>query len=131
VNVGLAVTATDNSGSATTAIAVFSDEDDVTPANGDQSPDAKDVAAGTLRLRAERNATSNGRVYLIVVTATDPSMNTSRRCVTVVVPKSSSSDDVNAVNAEAAAAASQCQATGFPPAGYFVVGDGPVLGPKQ
>src|SRR5436189_5946341 len=38
VNVGLAVTATDNSGPATTAIAVFSDEDDVTPANGDQAP---------------------------------------------------------------------------------------------
>jgi hypothetical protein len=131
VNVGLAVTATDNSGSATTAIAVLSDEDDVTPANGDQSPDAKDVAAGTLRLRAERNATSNGRVYLIIVTAIDPSLNTSRRCVTVVVPKSTSTSDVNAVNAEAAAAASQCQATGFPPAGYFVVGDGPVVGPQQ
>jgi hypothetical protein len=131
VNVGLSVTATDNSGSATTAIAVFSDEDDVTPANGDQSPDAKDVAAGTLRLRAERNATGDGRVYLIVVTATDPSLNTSRRCVTVVVPKSTSTSDVSAVNAEAAAASSQCQATGFPPPGYFVVGDGPVFGPKQ
>lgn len=131
VNVGLSVTATDNSGSATTATAVFSDEDDVTPANGDQSPDAKDIAAGTLRLRAERNATGNGRVYLIIVTATDPSLNTSRRCITVVVPKSTSSGDVDAVNAEAAAAASQCQATGFPPAGYAIVGDGPLVGPKQ
>src|SRR5436305_4537931 len=131
VNVGLAFSATDNSGSATTSLAVFSDEDDVTPANGDQSPDAKDVAPATLRLRAERNATSDGRVYLIVVTATDPSLNTSRRCLTVVVPKSSSAADTNAVSAEAAAAAAQCQATGFPPAGYVVVGDGPIVGPKQ
>src|SRR5205085_78424 len=131
VNVGLAFSATDNSGSATTSLAVFSDEDDVTPANGDQSPDAKDVALGTLRLRAERNATSNGRAYLIVVTATDASLNTSRRCLTVVVPKSSSTADVNAVTAEAAAAAAQCQATGLAPSGYFVVGDGPVIGPKQ
>jgi len=35
---------------------------------------------------------------------------------------------VNAVNAQAAAAASQC---GTIPAGYFVVGDGPTVGPKQ
>jgi hypothetical protein len=131
VNVGLSFSATDNSGSATMSLAVFSDEDDVTPANGDQSPDAKDVAPGTLRLRAERNATGNGRVYLIVVTATDPSLNTSRRCLTVTVPRSSSSADTDAVNAEAAAAAAQCQASGFPPAGYVVVGDGPVVGPKQ
>jgi len=127
VNVGLTFSATDNSGSASVALAgVFSNEDDVTPANGDQSPDA----AGSLRLRAERNATGDGRVYLIVVTATDPSLNTTRRCVPVVVPKSSSAADVNAVNAAAAAAAAQCQASGVP-AGYFVVGDGPTIGPKQ
>jgi len=65
------------------------------------------------------------------VTATDPSLNTSRSCLTVVVPRSTSAADLSAVNAEAAAAATQCQATGFPPAGYFVVGDGPVVGPKQ
>jgi hypothetical protein len=35
------------------------------------------------------------------------------------------------VLAQAAAAGAVCQATGHPPAGYFVVGDGPVLGPKQ
>ena len=58
-------------------------------------------------------------------------VHTSRHCVTVVVPKSTSTSDVNAVSAQAAATASQCQATGFPPPGYFVVGDGPVTGPKQ
>jgi hypothetical protein len=127
VDVGLTFSATDNSGSATVALAgVFSNEDDVTPANGDQSPDA----AGSLRLRAERNATGNGRVYLIVVTATDPSLNTTRRCVPVVVPKSTSAADVSAVNAAAATAAAPCQAAGVP-AGYFVVGDGPTIGPKQ
>ena len=127
VDVGLTFSATDNSGSASVALAgVFSNEDDVTTANGDQSPDA----AGSLRLRAERDATGNGRVYLIVVTATDPSLNTTRRCVPVVVPKSTSAADVSAVNAAAAAAAAQCQAGGVP-AGYFVVGDGPTIGPKQ
>jgi hypothetical protein len=131
VNVGLSFSATDNSGSATTSLAVFSDEDDVTAAGGDQSPDAKDVAPGTLRLRAERNAAGNGRVYLVIVTATDPSLNTSRSCLTVTVPKSSSSADTHAVSTEAAAAAAQCQATGLAPAGYFMVGDGPTIGPKQ
>jgi len=35
------------------------------------------------------------------------------------------------VNAKAAAAVATCHATGAAPAGDFVVGDGPVVGPKQ
>jgi len=45
-------------------------------------------------------------------------------CVTVVVPKSLSASDLASVNAQAAAARAACTAT-------FVVGDGPVVGPKQ
>jgi len=121
IDVGLTYSATDNVAVSSTTVAVFSDEDDVTPANGDQSPDAKDV-----RLRAERNATSDGRFYLFVITSTDSSSNTSRKCVTVVVPKSMSAADVASVNAQAAAAQTACTGTGL-----FVVGDGPVIGPKQ
>jgi VCBS repeat-containing protein len=124
VNVGLAFSATDNgcSGAATTSVAIFSDEDDVTSADGDESPDAK----GMLFLRAERDARSDGRVYLIRVTSTDASSNTSHKCAAVVVPHSLSAADVASVNAQAASAVSQCTANGF-----FVVGDGPVIGPKQ
>jgi len=132
VNVGFTFTATDNSpGTVTTSVAVFSNEDDVTSAGGDQSPDAKAIASGTLRLRAERNASGNGRVYLVRVTATDAFSNTSHQCVAAVVPKSQSAADLAAVNAMAAAATSTCNATGNPPASYFTVGDGPVIGPKQ
>jgi VCBS repeat-containing protein len=127
VNVGFNVSATDNgSGPITTAVQVLSNEDDVTGAGGDQSPDAKSVGAGTLRLRAERSATGNGRFYLIRVTATDASMNASHKCVAVVVPKSLSAADVGAINAQASAAAAACTATGL-----FPVGDGPRVGPKQ
>ena len=124
IDVGLAFSATDNgcTGAATTSVAVFSDEDDVTPADGNESPDAK----GMLLLRAERDARSDGRVYLIMVTSTDASSNTSRKCAAVVVPHSLSAADVAAVNAQAASAVAQCNASGF-----FVVGDGPVIGPKQ
>jgi hypothetical protein len=132
VNVGFSVSATDNGGGAVTlAYGVYSDEDDVTSAGGEESPDAKDVAPATLRLRADRNANNNGRVYLVVVTATDGSSNVSHQCLTAVVPKSQSAANVAAVNAEAAAASGPCQSTGLPPAGWFVVGDGPVVGPKQ
>lgn len=125
VNVGLSVSATDNGGGAVTlSYAVFSDEDDVTSANGDQSPDAKSVAPSTLRLRAERDAASDGRVYLIIVKATDSSSNSSKKCLTAVVPKNQSAAAITAVNAQAAAASAACSAA-------FVVGDGPVIGPKQ
>ena len=125
IDVGFSFAASDNSGgTVTSTVAVYSDEDDLAPETGDHSPDAKNA----LRLRAERSGAGNGRVYLIVVTATDPSSNTTFACATVVVPKSMSSADVAAVNAQATAAASQC---GTIPAGYFLVGDGPIVGPKQ
>jgi hypothetical protein len=131
VNVGLAFSATDNTGVASTQLAVFSDEDDVAPAGGEESPDAMNIGPGTLRLRSERSGNGDGRVYLIRVTATDGSSNTSRACLSAVVPKSQSAADVSSVNLQAQAARAQCTATGTPPAGYFVVGDGPVIGPKR
>ncbi|HSP16619.1 MAG TPA: hypothetical protein VLV78_17875 [Thermoanaerobaculia bacterium] len=70
-------------------------------------------------------------MYLIVVTAADAFANTSHDCLTVVVPKSQSSADLDAVNQQPNAARTQCMASGMPPPGYFVVGDGPVRGPKQ
>jgi VCBS repeat-containing protein len=114
IDVGLTYSATDNSSTPVTTVAVFSDEDDVTSAGGDRSPDA----VGALQLRAERDARLDGRVYLIVITSTDAASNTSRKCLTAVVPKSMSAADVASVNAQALAAQTQC--TG---AGMFVVGD--------
>ncbi len=114
VDVGLTYSAIDNSSAVTTSFTVFSDEDDVTPAGGEQFPDA----IGALSLRADRNAKSDGRVYLIRITATDAFSNTSYACLTVVVPKSLSAADVASVNAQAAAAQAQC--TG---GGMFIIGD--------
>src|SRR6185436_8696313 len=55
-NVGLAVNASDNSGVATAVqVSVFSDEDDLAPGSGNFSPDAKNIAPVTLRLRSERS----------------------------------------------------------------------------
>ena len=133
INVGLSTSASDNSGGAVTInVAVFSDEDDLAPDSGNFSPDARNIAPGTLRLRSERSGSGDGRVYLIVVSATDPSHNVSRVCLTVVVPKSQSQPSIDSVNAQATAAQSYCAShAGGPPPGYFAVGDGPVAGPKQ
>ncbi len=105
VNVGLSVTASDNDGMVPTiAVAVFSDEDDHLPAGGGMSPDAKDIAPTTLRLRAEREGGGDGRVYIIRIIATDASNNQSVTYVTVVVPANQSKAAINSVNAQAAAA---------------------------
>ena len=132
VNVGLSVTATDNDGEDPAILVdVFSDEDDTVQLDG-MSPDAKDVAAETLRLRAERRGDSDGRVYVIRIKATDTSNNSSYSYCTVVVPRSQSKADLNSVNAQAAAAVAAFVTGGNnPPAGFFLVGDGPVIGPKQ
>lgn len=129
INVGLSVTATDNCGNPAVSVAVFSDEDDLD--DGSHSPDAKDIAPGTLRLRSERSSGGDGRVYLIVVTATDSSGNVTRCCKTVTVAKSRSSANQQSVAAQAAAAEAYCHQNGAPPPNFFLVGDGPVVGPKQ
>jgi hypothetical protein len=133
VNVGLAATATgDCPGGQTIEVQVFSDEDDVDPLTiDDMSPDAKDIAVSTLRLRSERRDSGDGRVYLVVVRATD-ACGTAFNSHTVVVSKSQSSANVASVSAQAAAAKAFCDANGgAPPPGYFVIGDGPIIGPKQ
>lgn len=94
-------------GSATTTFVVYSDEE------AGSSPDA----SGALLLRAERAGQGDGRVYLIVVTATDSFSSMNVSCQTVVVPKSQSERDIASVNAQAAAALSQCPS----PGGYFVI----------
>jgi len=129
INVGLSATANEP---ATFNVQVFGDENDETPTSTTpvtvHSPDAKDIAIGTLRLRAERLDSGDGRVYLVVVTATDLFGNASRACHTVVVPRKKKGD----VDAQAAAAKAFCEANaGAPPTGYFVIGDGPIVGPKQ
>ena len=85
-----------------------------------------------MRLRSERIGAADGRVYLIVVKITDTSGNMSFTCATVVVPKSQSKTDKNSVDAQAAAAKAYALShNGSPPPGYFVIGDGQVVGPKQ
>jgi streptogramin lyase len=133
INVGLAASASDNcTANQSVSVQVFADEDDE-EATGDgvHSPDAKDIAAGTLRLRSERKGDSDGRVYLIIVTATDAAGNVSRCCRTVVVPHSQSPASISSVNAQAAAALAYCNLNGAAPPGFFPVGDGAVIGPKQ
>lgn len=122
-NVGLTVNTSDNGGGAvTTVVSVFSDEDNLEPGSGDVAPDATFVPPSTLQLRAERSGLGDGRVYLISVTATDSSSNSTVSCVTVVVPKNNSPQAHAAVAAQAAAAQAYCEANaGAAPAGYFVI----------
>jgi len=143
-NVGLSAGAQDEcEGTLPVSVQVYSDEDDQDPAadNPGQdanhiprpfSPDAKNIGLGSLRLRSERNGNNDGRVYLIVTSATDSSQNVGVDCCTVMVPHSAGKPSLQAVTNQAAAARAFCLAnTGAAPPGYVVVGDGPILGPKQ
>ena len=138
-NVGLAVAKSDIcTTSPTVTVQVFGNEDDQTPTDSQGtvfSPDASNIAPGTLRLRAERSDSGSGRVYLIVVKAMDGAGNFSLSTSTVVVPKSTSAASINAVNSLAAAARAfalnPANKNSPQPPGYFVIGDGPVIGSKQ
>jgi HYR domain len=134
VNVGLTVAASDNcSGPLPIGVQVFSDEGDTAPTGeGNFSPDAKDIAPGTLRLRSERDGGADGRVYLIVTTGTDTSGNVTSDCCTVVVTHDQSKASIASVNAQATSAHAFCAAhNGAPPPGFVQVGGGPVIGPHQ
>ncbi len=129
VNVGLTASANEP---VTFDVRVFGDEDDETPTSTTpltvHSPDARNIALNTLQLRSERTDAGDGRVYLVVVAASDAAGNTSRACHTVTVARKKKGD----VDSQAAAAKAFCEANnGAAPPGYFIIGDGPIIGPKQ
>ena len=115
-------------------VTVYSDEDDLWPASGRFSPDAKQGVS--LLLRSERSGRGDGRVYLIVVTVKDTDNATGlfhfHECVfTVGVPHDMSAASIASLLAQEEAAADFWNENGTAPPGYVVVGDGPVIGPKQ
>jgi hypothetical protein len=124
-NVGLTVTALDYASTLLpTTIQVFSNEND---------GDAASIAADTLRLRGERTGKAEaGRVYLVVAQAIDGLGSVGFSSCTAVVPHDASRHSMSAVTALAADAKSFCDShNGAPPSGYVVIGDDPILGPKQ
>jgi len=125
VNVGLASDAVDQcEGRLPVTVNVFADEDDNGTGDGNSSPDAVDIAVGTLQVRGERKGNGDGRVYLIIPEATDSTGNRGFGCCTVAVPHSNAPAAQQSVQAQATAARAFCRANaGSPPAGYFVVGD--------
>jgi hypothetical protein len=133
IDVGLTASAADNCDpNLTLVVQVFGDEnDEEATGDGNHSPDAKGIAPGTLRLRGERKANGDGRVYLVVVTARDAAGNLGRCSKTIVIPHNNSQNASDSVNAQAAAAKAYYDANGTMPPGYFLIGDGPILGPKQ
>jgi hypothetical protein len=133
VKVGFTATATDNCPDPVTiSVKVFSDESEDLIGDTRFSPDARDIAPNTLRLRTERLGNSDGRVYLIVTTATDAAGNTAHSCATVVAPHSLTAAPIASVNAQAAAAKAFCEANdGAAPPAFFEIGIGPEIGPKQ
>ncbi len=133
VNVGLTAAATDNCSDAiATSVQVFCDESQHASGDGHFRPDAEDIAPGTLRLRSACFGAGDGRVYLIVTTATDTSGNENRSCATVMVPHDRSAASIAAVKAQAAAASAFCQAhDGDAPPGFGMIGSSGAAGRDQ
>ncbi len=90
VDIAITANASDNSGSVTVTADIASNEPIEGTGDGDTSPDwiepVIDNDVISFQLRAERSGTGDGRVYTIVITATDDSGNTSTAEVEVIVP---------------------------------------------
>jgi K319L-like, PKD domain len=108
-------------GLASRRVAVYSDEPDDATGDGSTIHDAQ-LDPGDLYLRSERQGTGDGRIYLIVATATH-SGATGRACTAVVVPISQSKKDRDASRAQASAAVQACEASA-PPAGFSLLVEG-------
>lgn len=124
VKVGLKVTPSNFAGPVTYTLHVYSNEANDAKGSGDPHEGADGSWShsdpSTLKLRAERSGeVKTGRVYLIIVRATDKSGNTACCCTTVTVPHDQSKRAKSAVTAAAAAAESYCDNHNCkPPSGY-------------
>jgi hypothetical protein len=96
-------------------------------ANDNASPsDAADIAPDTVRLRAERQGDGDGRVYLIVTTATNAA-GTSFDVCTVAVPHDQSAESIDAVQQQAADAESYYRQFQTAPPDFDLLGEGPAM----
>jgi hypothetical protein len=119
INVGFTYQLNDDADPSTTVRVQVFGNDHAGPA------DAADIAFGTLRLRAERQGGGQGRVYLIVVLATDASGQTGLDVCTVLVPHDHSARSVAAAQAAAADAEEFFREFQTAPDGYALLGEGP------
>ena len=119
VDVGLDYLVTDDQDSnPTVEVLVFSDEAEEADGDGNTEYDAIDDGE-SLWLRAERSGNGDGRVYLIVVIATDASGNVGFDCCTVTVPHNKSKASRNDADDQAIAAEAECLIDGAAPVGFF------------
>ena len=89
------------------------------------TPDAL-FSGGQPYLRSERDVLQDGRVYLVVVRATDTSGNTGFGCTTAVVPKAATVGSYTAALVQATAAQTFCTANGgAAPAGFTQLATNP------
>ena len=129
VDVGLRVdTGAACRGLASTAVAVWSDEPDDATGDGSTSHDAQ-IDPPELYLRGERQGDGDGRVYLIVGTATHEGA-VSRGCAAAVVPHAQSKKERESVQAQARSAVEACAGGTIPP-GYQRLVEGPLSRPNQ
>lgn len=121
VDIGLRMTVSDNLDPAPRiAVSVFSNESNNEAGSGNLSPDGR-ITSTQVLLRAERSGSGNGRVYVVIVKATDSSGNISTGFCTVVVAHDQSNASINRVRQMAA----QISAQTLPPAGYLLIANGP------
>src|SRR5262249_53511268 len=92
-------------------IAVYSNQADTHRGGDFHTLDAQDIEAGTLQLRAERQGSDAGRIYLIQVSSVDADHTVGVDCCTVVVPHSPSKNR-SELTAQAIAAEEVCLGSG-------------------
>jgi hypothetical protein len=115
VNVGLSVTA-DPAG-APVHVLVYANDDA-------SAADAADIGAGTLQVHAERQGSGEGRVYLVVATASNPG-GTGFDVCTVAVPHDLSWRSLGWVGHQAAAAKAYYREFQAAPPGFLLLGESP------
>ena len=125
VDVGLSALIEDDRDAAPSVeVLVFSNEAEDTRGSGNTSSDALIGADGSVSLRAERSGRGDGRIYLVVVVATDNAGNTGFDCAAAVVPKSNGKKHLAGVAAAALLAEDDCISTGGDPAGFELIASG-------
>ncbi len=132
VDVGFSLDVTSAcAGQVSVRLEAFADEPDEDQTGDGNQPHDAQITPPEVYLRSERKGNSDGRVYLLIATATGPGGVSGVGCAVSGVPQSRSKKDLDSITSQKQAALAHCEANDAAPSSFYKLAEGELLHANQ